>query len=72
MDFVFDALGWTEVIHTIGPDNVRLIALAQRLGSTNGSLTLPPDPFQAARVDARAKMLRSGAAALCGSLKRGR
>lgn len=71
MDFVFDALGWTEVIHTIGPDNVRLIALAQRLGSTNGSLTLPPDPFQAARVDARA-MLRSGAAALCGALKRGR
>lgn len=53
MDFVFDALGWTEVIYTIGPDNVRSIALAQRLGTTTGELSPPPDPLQALRVDAR-------------------
>jgi RimJ/RimL family protein N-acetyltransferase len=42
MNFVFDALGWTEVIYTTGPDNVRSIALAQRLGTTTGELSPPP------------------------------
>jgi RimJ/RimL family protein N-acetyltransferase len=52
MDYAFDVLGWTEVIHTIDPDNTRSIALAQRLGSTNVGPTRLPDPFQDARVDA--------------------
>ena len=52
MDYAFDVLGWTDVIHTIDPENTRSIALAQRLGSTNGGPTRLPDPFQDARVDA--------------------
>jgi RimJ/RimL family protein N-acetyltransferase len=52
MDFVFDTLGWADVIHTIDPDNIRSIALAKRLGSTNGGPTQLPAPFQGARVDA--------------------
>lgn len=52
MDYAFDVLGWSDVIHTIDPENTRSIALAQRLGSTNGGPTRLPDPFQDARVDA--------------------
>jgi len=43
MDFVFDALGWTQVCHTIAPDNYASQRVAQRLGSTNqGPTKLPP------------------------------
>lgn len=52
MDYVFDVLGWDRVIHVIDPDNARSIALAQRLGSSNGGPTRLPEPFAAARVDA--------------------
>lgn len=52
MDYAIDVLGWTEVIHTIDPENTRSIALAQRLGSTNGGPTKLPEPFQDSRVDA--------------------
>lgn len=34
MDFAFDELGWTEVIHCIEPANVASVAVAERLGST--------------------------------------
>lgn len=34
MDYVFDVLGWTEVIHCIAPDNVNSQAVAKRLGSS--------------------------------------
>lgn len=51
IDYAFDVLGWTEVIHCIDPDNVPSQKLAERLGSTNrGPGTLPP-PFETARVD---------------------
>ena len=52
MDYAFDVLGWTDVIHTIDPENVRSIALARRLGSTNLGPTKLPQPYQDARVDA--------------------
>ena len=35
MDWAIDHLGWTDVIHTIHPDNAGSVALAKRLGSTN-------------------------------------
>lgn len=51
IDYAVDGLGWTDIIHTIAPDNVESIALAQRLGSTNrGRTTLPP-PLESLPVD---------------------
>jgi RimJ/RimL family protein N-acetyltransferase len=51
IDWAFDHLGWTEVIHSIDPANAPSQALAIRLGSTNrGPGTLPP-PFDAARIE---------------------
>jgi RimJ/RimL family protein N-acetyltransferase len=42
-DWAFDNLGWTEVIHTINPENLASAAVARRLGSTNrGPGALPP------------------------------
>jgi len=52
MDYVFDVLGWGDVIHTIDPANIRSIALARRLGSTNLGPTRLPEPYQNAPVDA--------------------
>lgn len=34
IDWAFDTLGWTEVIHCIEPKNAASIAVAQRLGSS--------------------------------------
>ena len=45
MDYAFDTLGWTEVIHSIDPANAPSIALAERLGSTRGEDALLPDPI---------------------------
>jgi RimJ/RimL family protein N-acetyltransferase len=43
IDWAFDTLGWTEVIHSIQPPNTASIALAERLGSTyRGTSRLPP------------------------------
>ena len=50
-NWVFDNLGWTEVIHSIAPDNLPSQRLAMRLGSRNrGPGQLPP-PFQDAPID---------------------
>ena len=49
--WAFDHLGWTEVIHTIAPENTASIALARRLGSTNLGPGRLPAPFEATRVD---------------------
>ena len=52
MDYAVDVLGWTDIIHTIAPDNHRSVRLAQRLGATDrGRVTLPP-PLQDYVVDA--------------------
>lgn len=52
MDYAVDVLGWTQVIHTIHPDNARSIALARRLGSENQGPTQLPAPLDGFRVDA--------------------
>jgi RimJ/RimL family protein N-acetyltransferase len=50
-DWAFDHLGWTEVIHSIAPENSASQRVAQRLGSRNrGPGRLPP-PLQEATVD---------------------
>ena len=51
IDYAVDVLGWTDIIHTIAPDNVESIALAQRLGSTNRGRTKLPPPLEALPVD---------------------
>lgn len=50
IDYAFDVLGWTEVIHTIDPANHRSVALAERLGSRHQGPTRLPPPL--ADVDA--------------------
>ena len=51
IDYAFDVLGWTEVIHCIDPDNAPSQKLADRLGSTNRGPGTLPAPFETARVD---------------------
>ncbi len=51
MDYAVDVLGWTDIIHTIAPDNVRSARLAQRLGSTNRGPTRLPPPLADLTVD---------------------
>ena len=51
MDWAFDTLGWSDIIHTIAPDNLNSAAVAERLGSANrGPGRLPP-PFEHLSVD---------------------
>jgi RimJ/RimL family protein N-acetyltransferase len=52
MDYAVDVLKWPFIIHTIDPENIRSIKLAERLGSTNSGPTKLPSPFENARVDA--------------------
>ena len=50
-DWAFDTLGWTNVIHSIAPDNIASQAVARRLGSSNlGRGALPP-PFESSVID---------------------
>ncbi|RZJ03502.1 MAG: N-acetyltransferase [Brevundimonas sp.] len=51
IDYAFDALGWTEVIHCIDPENIPSQRLAERLGSTNLGPTRLPPPFELETVD---------------------
>ena len=51
IDWAFDRLGWTEVIHCIDPKNAASIALAERLGSSNKGRGQLPPPFEDLRVD---------------------
>lgn len=45
MDFAVDTLGWTDIIHSIDPDNAASQGLARRLGSTNRGPGVLPDPY---------------------------
>lgn len=51
IDYAFDVLGWTDVIHCIDPDNTPSQRLAERLGSRNLGPTRLPPPFQDLPID---------------------
>lgn len=51
MDYAIDRLCWSDVVHTIDPDNLASARLAERLGSRNRGLGRLPAPFQDAVVD---------------------
>ena len=51
IDWAFDVLGWTEVVHVIAPDNTASVAVATRLGSANRGPTRLPVPYEASQVD---------------------
>ena len=51
MDWAFDHLGWSDVIHTIDPQNATSIVLAHRLGSTRLRETALPPPFAGRMID---------------------
>jgi RimJ/RimL family protein N-acetyltransferase len=46
IDWAFDKLGWTEIIHCIDPANTPSQKLAQRLGSTHRGRGKLPAPFE--------------------------
>ncbi len=48
IDWAFDALGWTEVIHTIVPENFRSQAVARKLGSRVLRQATLPEPISIA------------------------
>src|SRR5215217_8140303 len=52
MDYAFDLLGWSDVIHCIDPDNVASQKLAERLGSRLHGETRMPAPYDDLPVDA--------------------
>ena len=51
IDWAFDHLGWTEVIHSIDLDNTASQQLAQRLGSRNLGRGQLPAPFEDVEID---------------------
>jgi RimJ/RimL family protein N-acetyltransferase len=51
IDWAFEHLGWTEVIHSIDPANAPSQRLAVRLGSTNSGPGRLPPPFDASPVE---------------------
>lgn len=51
MDFVFDRLGWDDVIHTIAPENLASAGVAKSLGSVNRGPGHLPDPYTTIAVD---------------------
>jgi RimJ/RimL family protein N-acetyltransferase len=51
IDWAFDTLGWTEVIHTIDPGNLNSQAVAKRLGSTVLRQAELPPPFAGQVLD---------------------
>ena len=50
-DWAFDTLGWTEVIHSIAPENRASQRVAEKLGSTNRGPGKLPAPFEEAPID---------------------
>ena len=51
IDWAFDTLGWTEVIHSIDLDNVGSQVLAKRLGARNRGRGQLPAPFEDVVID---------------------
>lgn len=52
LDYAFDVLDWSDVIHCIDPDNTPSQRLAERVGSRNLGPTRMPPPFDHLAVDA--------------------
>ena len=52
MDYAFDVLGWTEVIHAIHEDNLGSQGVAKKLGSKLLRRVSMPFPFENTPVDA--------------------
>lgn len=52
IDYAVEVLGWTDIIHTIDPENAASIALARRLGASNRGPTRLPAPLEHLPVDA--------------------
>lgn len=50
-DWAFDNLGWTNVIHSIAPDNIASQEVAKKLGSRNLGRGKLPAPFQDSVID---------------------
>jgi RimJ/RimL family protein N-acetyltransferase len=51
IDWAFDTLGWTEVIHSIAPDNPASQGVARRLGSVLIGPGRLPEPYQDSPVE---------------------
>lgn len=51
MDYAVDVLGWTDIIHSIHPDNAASQKLARRLGSVNRGPGRMPAPYENDPVD---------------------
>jgi len=52
MDYAFDVLGWTDVIHCIDENNLASQGVAKRLGSSYLRRVRMPAPFEQTPVDA--------------------
>jgi RimJ/RimL family protein N-acetyltransferase len=50
-DWAFDNLGWTDVIHSIAPDNIASQQVARKLGSINRGRGALPPPFHQTAID---------------------
>ena len=50
-DWAVDTLGWTDIIHSIAPENVASQRVAQKLGSRNRGPGKLPSPFEDAAID---------------------
>lgn len=51
IDWAFDHLGWTDVIHAIAPENIASQQVARKLGSRNRGPGRLPAPFAEAAID---------------------
>lgn len=51
IDWAFDNLGWTEVIHCVDPDNTPSARVAERLGSSNQGPGRLPEPFGESQIN---------------------
>jgi RimJ/RimL family protein N-acetyltransferase len=50
-DWAFDNLGWTDMIHSIAPDNVASQQVARKLGSINRGAGKLPAPYEDAPIE---------------------
>ncbi len=51
VNFAFDTLGWSDVVHCIAPENLASRRLAERLGSTIQRTAVMPQPVTSGEID---------------------